>query len=84
MIMRRSRQQRCAVDEQRIKRLHRSIKGRVHPVAVVLTDNDDFDLVPWQSVRLEALLRSPKWAARVVGVFSPAVTLDDLRSAVRS
>lgn len=62
--------------------LHRRLQAKTSPHAVVRTSRGRFDLVPSESVRLTALLRSPAAALRVVGVFTPDVPYSTLCAAV--
>ena len=72
------------VDKKVLDRLHRRIKARRTPHAVVKVGPRRYDLIPVGSARLDALFRSPAWVARVVGVFTPEVTVSQLSEDVRS
>jgi hypothetical protein len=69
------------VDERTLQRLHRRLLARSGPQAIVCRA-DKFDLLAADSPRLAAMLKTPAWASRVLGVFSPDVPIDVLRGEV--
>lgn len=73
---------RFGVVKDKLDYLHRRIRAKKSPHAVVRTSRGRFDLLPIESVRLEALLRTPASALRVVGVFTPDVPYSTLCAAV--
>lgn len=66
------------VGAEKIARLHRRLAARECAQAVIRLPNDKLDLLPAASPRFTALLRSPAWACRVLGVFSPDIPFDVL------
>lgn len=69
------------MDEHKLERLHRRIAARSGPQGVVCRAGK-FDLIAADSPRLDAILNSPDWSGHVIGVFSPDVSIDVLRSEV--
>ena len=70
------------MDDPKLARLHRRLAAREGAQAVIRQPNDKLDLFPAASPRFAALLRSPVWARRVLGVFSPDVPIEVLRREV--
>lgn len=63
-----------------IERLHRQIRAGDGPQAVLQEKDRRFYVFPANPPdRLDALLGSPKFSKRVVGVFTPDVSIEDLR-----
>jgi len=62
-----------AIDPRRLDRLYRRLHARECDQAVVQLPSGKFDLVPSTSPRLDAMMSSPSWSSRVLGVFSPEI-----------
>jgi len=61
------------VDEREIERLHRRLRAREYPQAVMALPNEKFTLVPFDSPRFHSMLADQRWSSRVLGVFSQDV-----------
>lgn len=62
----------------RLDRLARQLAARECDQAVVRLPGGKLGLMPADSPRFAAMLNAPAWAARVVGVFSPAINAAEL------
>lgn len=69
------------MDDHKLARLHRRLSTRSGPQAIVCRSGK-FDLLDADSPRLAAMLMSPAWSPRVLGVFSPDVPINVLRAEV--
>lgn len=58
-----------------VVRVHRLLAAKKSPQAVVRDRRGHLELIDASSVRYSAISRSPEWSLRVVGVFTPSVSL---------